>query len=213
MRHLRSTAAFGAILAAAALFAGGAVKAQLTPTFDVVTPSGSNFTWSYNLALGPNGELNASGVDVVPGSSGPDYFTIYDFNGYVAGTAFAPVDWTISVQNVGITPVGVTPPVDNPTVANITFTYTGGEIVGPASFIGGIDAFGADSTVGSPNAGGAFSYQNRKDNPGKPDDDKRNYGAGSLTTPAAVPETSSLMLLVPGLVPLGIMLRRRVHKS
>lgn len=204
MRHLRSTAALSALLGAAALFIGGAVQAQLTPTFDVVTPNGSNFTWKYNLALGGGGELNAGGAD---------YFTIYDFNGYVAGTAFAPADWTISVQNVGITPVGVTPPVDNPSIANITFTYTGAEIVGPASMIGGADAFGADSTVGNANPGGAFSYQNRKDNPGKPDNDTRNFGGGSLTTPAGVPETSSLMLLVPGLVPLGIMLRRRVRKS
>jgi len=212
MRHLRSTAAFSALLGAAALFIGGAVQAQLTPTFDVVTPNGSNFTWKYNLALGANGEINAVGIDPSPGSSGPDYFTIYDFQGYVAGTAFAPADWTITVQNVGITPVGVTPPVDDPTVANITFTYTGAEIAGPASMIGGADAFGADSTTGKANPGGAFSYQNRKDNAGKPDDDKRNFGAGSLTTPG-VPETSSLMLLVPGLVPLGIMLRRRVRKA
>jgi len=202
MRHLRSTAAFGTILAAAALFAGGAVKAQLTPNFDMVTPSGSNFTFSYNLDVAGAARLRAG-----------DWFTIYDFNGYVAGSAFAPAaDWSISVQGTGITPVGVTPPVDNPAIMNITFTYTGPMVNGPSSMFDGPDAFGADSTTSATNAGGAFSYQNHKNNPGKPDDNSRQFGAGSVVVPAAIPESSSLMLLVPGLVPLGMMLRRRVRK-
>jgi len=202
MRHLRSTAAFGAVLAAAALFAGGAVKAQLTPNFDVVTPNGSNFTFNYNLDVAGAARLRSG-----------DYFTIYDFNGYVAGSAFAPAsDWTISVQNTGITPTGVTPPHDNPGIANITFTYTGPMVNGPSSMFDGPDAFGADSTTSATSANGGFSYQNHKNNPGHLDDNSRQFGAGSTVVPSAVPETSSLMLLVPGLVPLGMMLRRRVRK-
>jgi len=202
MRHLRSTAAFGAILAAAALFAGGAVKAQLTPNFDVVTPNGGNFTFSYNLDVAGAARLRAG-----------DWFTIYDFNGYVAGSAFAPAaDWTISVQPVGITPVGVTPPHDSAGVDNITFTYTGPVFDGPSSQFDGPDAFGADSTESATTAGGGFSYQNHKNNPGHPDDNARQFGAGSVVTPAGVPETSSLMLLLPGLVPLGMIVRRRIRK-
>jgi len=196
MRHLRSTAAFGAILAAGALFAGGAVKAQQTPSLDMVTPNGSNFTWSYNLTIDPVATRMAAG----------SYFTIYDFNGYVAGTAFAPADWTISVANVTPPPVGVSVP-DNALVPNITFTYIGPTINNGGNPFGGPDAFGADSTMQAKNNNAFFTYQNPK-NP----TNTRQFGGGSVVAPAGVPETSSLMLLVPGLLPLGIMLRRRVRK-
>jgi len=201
MRHLRSTAAFGAILAAASLFIGGAVQAQLTPNFDVITPSGSNFTFNYNLDVAGAARI-----------SNGDYFTLYDVNGYVAGSAFAPAaDWSITEQPTGITPIGVTPPSDSAGVMNITYTYTGATVNGPSSMFDGADAFGFDSTTNGTH-NGFFSYQNHKNNPGKPDDNSRQFGGGSVVLPSAVPETSSLMLLVPGLVPFGLMLRRRVRK-
>jgi len=202
MRHLRSTAAFGAIVAAAALFAGGAVKAQLTPTFDVVTPNGGNFTWSYDLDV-------AGAARLRPG--GGTFFTLYDIAGYVAGSAFAPAaDWSISEQATGMTPTGVSVPDGGAT--NVTFTYIGAATTGPSSMFDGPDAFGFDSTSGASKPGGVFSYQNPKNNPSHPDDGLRQFGAGGVVLPSAVPETSSLMLLVPGLVPFGIMLRRRVRK-
>jgi len=197
MRHLRSTAAFGAFLAAAALFAGGAVKAQQTPVFDVVTPNGGNFTWSYNLDVSPTALMKSG-----------DYFTIYDFNGYVAGSAFAPANWSINdTLTTTPPPPGVTLfPADNPSVINLTFTYTGPDTIGSA-FFGGVDAFGADSTFGKANLGGVFAYDNHPVGGGR-----IRTGSGGVVIPSAVPETSSLMLLLPGLVPFGIMLRRRARK-
>jgi len=198
MRHLRSTAAFGAMLVAASLFIGGAVQAQQTPVFDVVTPNGSNFTFSYNLDVSPTALMKSG-----------DYFTIYDFNGYVAGSAFAPANWTIDdTLNTTPPPPGVVLfPPDNASVVNLTFTYTGPDTIGSA-FFGGVDAFHADSSIGIPNNfGGVFAYDNHPVGGGR-----IRTGSGGVVTPSAVPETSSLMLLLPGLVPFGIMLRRRVRK-
>jgi hypothetical protein len=200
MRHLRSRASLGALLSAAALFAGSAVKADIIPVFDAATPSAGGCTFSYTASVSDGSKVDTG-----------DYFTIYDFNGYVAGTEFAPADWSISVQAIGITPVGQLL-TDAPGVMNITFEYTGlASLVGPISPIGGVGAFGAESTFCGESIG-AYASATHKNNPGAGDDGTPQSNQGSVVTPS-IPESSSLMLLVPGLVPLGIMLRRRVRKE
>jgi len=199
MRHLRSRASFGALLSAAALLIGNAVKADIIPVFNVATPVGGGCEFSYTVSVATDSRVNTD-----------DYFTIYDFNGYIAGSEFAPVDWAITVQAVGITPPSQIV-ADNPGVVNLTFKYTGaGTIFGPAT-VGGTGAFGADSVFCGENVGGQYASSTHKNNPGKADDNTPQQNQGFLVTPS-VPETSSLMLLVPGLVPLGMMLRRRVRK-
>jgi len=201
MRHLRSRASFGALLSTAALLVGNAVKADIIPVFNASTPVGGGTEFSYNVSIAADSRVNTG-----------DFFTIYDFNGYIAGSEFAPADWSISVQNVGVTPAGQLL-TDDGAVVNLTFTYTGAAtIFGPVNPVGGIGAFGADSTSAAIKALGQYASQTHKNNPGKPDNNTFQSNQGFLVTPAAVPETSSLMLLVPGLVPLGIMLRRRARK-
>jgi len=201
MRHLRSRASFGALLTAAAMFMGTAVKADIIPLFNVSTPTGGGCEFSYNVSISSGSRVNTG-----------DYFTIYDFNGYIAGSAFAPADWDISVQNTGITP-GSQIVVDDAGVENITFTYIGAAtLFGPINPVGGVGAFGAESTLCVEKPLGQYAGESHKHNPGNPDDNTLQGNQGFLVTPAAIPETSSLMLLVPGLVPLGIMLRRRARK-
>jgi len=202
MRHLRSRASFGALLSAAALFAGTAIKADIIPVFNVATPLGGGITeFSYSVEIPANTRVNTG-----------DYFTIYDFNGYVAGSAFAPVDWDPSIQATGIDVPGQSGITDT-SVENITFTYTGAAtIFGPVNPVGGPGAFGADTTATAIKGLGQYAGFSHKQNPGSADNNTVQGNQGYLVTPAAVPETSSLMLLVPGLVPLGIMLRRRIRK-
>lgn len=203
MRHLRSRASVATLLSAAALMLGNAVKADIIPVFNASTPvGGGNTEFSYNVEIADGTRVNKN-----------DFFTIYDFNGYVAGSAFAPVNWTISEQNVGITPVGQVL-TDNPAVVNLTFTYTGAAtLTGPINPVGGVGAFGADSTNSAIKALGQYASSSHKNNPHHPDDNTPQRNQGFVVTPAAVPETSSLMLLLPGLVPLGIVLRRRARKQ
>ncbi len=201
MRHLRSIASFGALLSAAALLIGNAVQADIIPVFNVATPVGGGTEFSYTVSIASGSRVNTG-----------DYFTIYDFKGYIAGSEFAPADWTPSVQLLGITPPSQIV-IDNPSIMNITFKYTGSaSLIGPIDPVGGPGAFGADSIYSGQNVGGQYSSTTHKQNPGHADHNTVQANQGFVVTPSNVPETSSLMLLVPGLVPLGMILRRRARK-
>lgn len=191
----------GVLATAFALFAGPSVKADIIPLFNVVVDNGDGTcTFSYNVEVSGGTRVNTG-----------DFFTIYDFNGYIAGSAFAPADWAISENLVGITPPSQLV-VDSGSTINLTFTYTGaGTIFGPAFPVGGVGAFGADSKFCNPKLGGQYASSAHKNNPGKADDNSLQENNGFVVTPA-VPETSSFALLLPGLVPLGIMIRRRARK-
>jgi len=187
-------------MSAAALLIGNAVRADIIPVFNADTPIAGGCEFSYNVSIASGSRVNTG-----------DYFTIYDFQGLIAGSEFAPADWSISTAFVGVTPASQIVP-DNPGIENITFTYTGAAtLFGPIDPVGGIGAFGADSTICGQTSGGHYASQTHKNNPGHGDNNTLQSNNGSLVTPS-VPETSSLMLLVPGLVPLGMMIRRRSRK-
>jgi len=95
-----------------------AARADIIPTFTGVTPSGSNTVWNYTIDI-------TSGQNVTTG----DFFTIYDFGPFIAGTAAQPSGWTLSSSLVGITPSQTAPP-DNPALLNLTWTYSGPTIIG-----------------------------------------------------------------------------------
>jgi len=188
---------------------GNAVRADIIPSFNVVTPTGSDFEFSYSIDISAGSKItNAANSN----GTGASFFTIYDFNGYVAGSAFAPADWDISIQNVGLTPTGQVVS-DDAGIVNITFTYTGATVAGPVTQFEGVGAFGAVSTNSATKPFGQYTSHTIKNNPGHPDNNTFQSNQGFLVTPAAVPETSSLMLLLPGLVPLGVVLRRRARKQ
>jgi len=214
MRHLRGRT-FGALVSAAMLLAGNAVRADIVPSFNVATPvsGGTEFSYSIDISAGSQimNEANAQALGKPTGDQHASYFTIYDFNGYVAGSAFAPADWDITVQNVGETPTGQSV-TDDAGIVNITFTYTGATVVGPVTHFEGTGVFGAVSTNSAIKNFGQYTSTTLKNNPSHPDDKTFQSNQGFLVTPAAVPESSSLMLLLPGLVPLGVMIRRRVRK-
>jgi hypothetical protein len=176
---------------------GGLSRADIIPNLSTVTAHGSNFTWTYSASL-TNDETLQSG----------NFFTIYDFAGYVPGTNFQPANWVFSSANVGKTPSRVTP-VDDPTIPNLTWTYTGPN-VGPGPVDLGF--FGADSTFSNTKIGD-FAAEAIKYAPGKPGNGKPVDNVGSVGVPTGhnnvIPEAGSLLLLLPGLAPLGVLLRKR----
>ena len=100
-------------------------KAGLLPVAVTVQPEATNFRWTYSVVLPTDMKLQAG-----------NYFTIYDFAGYVDGTgmvtAAGPAEeyakyWTVSSSPTGKTPNKLTPE-DNPDIANLTFTYNGPDI-------------------------------------------------------------------------------------
>ncbi len=172
--------------------AGKPASANLLPYF-VSTSAGNSGATVFNYAVSLSDDERMDGA----GTGYTAFFTIYDFLGYVPGSAFAPVNWTVSVQDVGITPVGVTVP-DDPTLENLTFTYIGAQtVIGTGQTFTG---FGAASTYPYVGVGGFFSQQSTKN---ANDAGGRDYGGGPEEVPVAVPEPASMLMLGAGLMALG----------
>lgn len=187
-----------------------AVNADILPSLvGSPTPSGPSFIFNYAAHLSTNERMD-------PGATSGDnpagtFFTIYDFQGFQAVTS-VPADWTFSIQMTGMTPSainGVT--FDNPSIPNITFTYSGPVVHGPADFTG----FAIESTFGATTSG-KYSSQATADagsNIGQTD-----QAVGPLQV-AAVPEASSTTLCAIGLASLLILKlgrknsenRKRIH--
>jgi hypothetical protein len=149
-------------------------RADIIPTLFSVAPNGSNFTWDYNGIVTANQTVTTG-----------DFFTIYDFGGYVAGSATAPAGWTVSVQLVGITPSDVNP-VDNPSLFNLTWKYIGTTpIVGDSSLNG---QFTADSTFKDPTRAN-FTAQATRSNGAQAGTKVDNIGMVDVP----VPEMSALL--------------------
>jgi hypothetical protein len=115
---------FKKAVAAVAIAAGISSSAQagLLPTQVTVTPEAGNYRWTYAIVLPTDMKLQSG-----------NYFTIYDFAGYVPGGESAPEGWTLTSSNTGTTPAQLLPG-DDPTVPNLTWTYTGATI--PSGQIG-----------------------------------------------------------------------------
>ncbi len=102
-----------------------AARADIIPSITTatdITPAGAvNFNWNYSATLTQDENVLRH-----------DFFTIYDFAGYVPGGNTQPAGWTFSAALIGTTPGKVTP-IDNPNLFNLTWTYTGSTLTGPQS--------------------------------------------------------------------------------
>jgi len=99
----------------------GALALVLPVSANTITPSFSSNAggvWTYAAHLTSGQVQNGDG------------FTIFDFAGYVPGSIFAPAGWTATVSLLGSVQ-GAPPPagyVDNPTLFNLLFTRSGGNV-------------------------------------------------------------------------------------
>lgn len=99
-----------------------AARADIIPTLSSVTGSSPNFTWNYSANVTVDETINTG-----------DFFTIYDFGSIAPGSNTQPTGWTFSQALVGPT-AALTSPTDNPSILNLTWTYTGTTpIVGSAA--------------------------------------------------------------------------------
>ena len=120
--------------------AAAPARAGLVPVQVSVMPEGDLYRFTYAIVLPTDSVLR-------PG----DYFTIYDFDGYVGGTEMASgsafsTNWGFATDLIGPTPDGVMPD-DNPAITNlIVDVYRGrdqyrrldrpGELLGPVALPG-----------------------------------------------------------------------------
>jgi uncharacterized membrane protein len=98
---------------------------------------GTRFTYSAAFDY-----VNSPGLETVTLEAG-DFFTIYDFAGLASGSNLQPANWAFSSALTGITPANINGGaviggqiVDDPTVANLTWTYTGPSVTADTVFTG-----------------------------------------------------------------------------
>jgi hypothetical protein len=140
---------WGFIFGMTALVARG----DVIPTLSGTSLVGSNFTWNYS-----------ANVTVDQTVEHGDFFTIYDFGNFVLGSNNQPAGWTFSSSLVGINP-SLIKPKDNPSILNLTWTYTGSNPINGSTPLGIFSIvaktnqlrtsdFGAEATrTNGPNAG------------------------------------------------------------
>jgi hypothetical protein len=101
-----------------------ATRADVIPTFTSANPLGANFTWDYT-----------TNVTVDQMVQKGDFFTIYDFGNFLSGSNAQPTGWTFSSALTGTDPTFVKVS-DNPSLANLTWTYTGDTPINGSALIG-----------------------------------------------------------------------------
>jgi len=177
---------------AAAVAAAGPAAAGLLPTQWTVTPEDGNYRWTYAIVLPTDSQIRTG-----------DYFTIYDFAGYMPDSNSQPTNWVFTTRNLGPTPRDVLP-MDDPAVPNVSWKYTG-----PTVTTGqiGLGNFWALSTYGQ-SADSFFTASTHRTSDGRRDN---NITTTTVPVPVAtpsVPEPATLALVGLGL-PLAALLRRR----
>lgn len=195
------------------------VRADISPSLVSVTGSASNWTWTYHSVLSDAQELmfNPSAsiptppvakLDIMPGISSKvfDFYTIYDFAGFIPGSNFQPANWHFLFYNVGSTPGSVVAQ-DNPNVPNLTWYYDGPKKTGVELIAGDLGLFGAHSLYRTETNGIFAGSATKHDPANSPPDGWIQQNIGSVNVPV-VPEPSTFVLFGAGLVGAVIMKRR-----
>jgi hypothetical protein len=130
-RRTWKTLAALAVIGGAALAGTPAARAGLLPVSQTAVQDGSNWRYTYGVILTTDAFLKTG-----------DFFTVYDFAGFVPGSNIAPSGWTLTTALTN--PAVKTVPGDDPTLPNLTWTYSGPQIDGQK----GLGNFSVLSSIG-----------------------------------------------------------------
>ena len=172
------------------------IRADVIPTLTSTAPTGSNFTWNYT-----------TNVTVDQMVQDGDFFTIYDFGNFQTGSNIQPANWTFSSSLTGTNPSLVVV-ADNPSLLNLTWTYTG------KTPISGSDLLGIFSVVTDTNQLRSSDFAAQATRVSGPNAGTKIDNIGTISVP--IPELSTLLpvLTVCGLAMatgLPALMRRSKH--
>jgi hypothetical protein len=177
MRNLFAIAVLGILGIATA------VRADINPNFDSTTSTPTTTNWNYTINVTAGQEVDSG-----------DFFTIYDFGNFISGSNFQPTDWTFSSSLSGNTPPGVNTSIDNPGVANLTWTYNGPTIPTETFNLGlfGVSINGAENTQSQNSFFAGWGTRVAGDQGGT-----NIANAGSIIVPLqSVPEPPTVALII-----------------
>ena len=172
------------IVAVMALLGIASVRADIIPSFSGTSPgTGTNTVWNYSINI-------TSDQQVTTG----DFFTIYDFGPFILGSNTQPSGWTFSTSLLAPAPTGTNPP-NSPTLADLTWTYTGSATIPTGTNLSGFSVTQSTSSfqeVPSMKLG-YFAAQATRGT-GAAAGTKIN-NVGNVPVPVPVPEPTTMSLL------------------
>jgi hypothetical protein len=160
-------------------------------------------TWTYNYMVEIGSDENTD-------PTVPSFFTLYDINGYVAGSAAQDSTAvssthvaTVSEQNTGVNPNCCTVVPDSSSLPNLTF-YTTQTLQGPEDD----DGVAFESTLAPAFLStGWYTYQAFNTSSTQTD-----QGSGNILLPGAAPEPATMVLMGGALLALGLVRRRALNR-
>ena len=158
------------------------VRGDIIPSFAGTSPgTGTNTVWNYTINI-------TSDQQVTTG----DFFTIYDFGPFVMGSNLQPTGWSFSSALVTAPPTGTNPP-DNPTLENLTWTYTGTATIPTGTHLGNFSVAVATPQFNEapPTRGGYFAAMATRNDGGG----SKINNVGQVPVPVPIPEPTTLSLL------------------
>lgn len=165
------------------LVAAATLRGDIIPSFGGTSPgTGTNTVWNYSINI-------TSDQQVTTG----DFFTIYDFGPFISGSNTQPSNWTFSSMLVTPPPTGTNPP-DSPTLANLTWTYTGSATIPSMNLTGFSVAMATSQFQAAPSTKtGFFAAQGTRSTGGTAGTKVNNVG--QLPVPVPIPEPTTMSLL------------------
>ena len=183
------------VVAIIALLGVASLRADIIPSFGGTSAgSGTSTVWNYSINITSDQVVTAG-----------DFFTIYDFGPFILGSNTQPAGWTFSSSLSASAPPNTNPP-NNPSLADLTWTYTGSATIPTGTNLSGFSVTQATSIFQSapPTRLGFFGAQATRGT--GPLTGTKISNVGNVPVPVAVPEPTTLSLLA--LAGAGSLLRK-----